>query len=80
MLVSTIALADENYCLDSVINEKWESIAKRNASNQDVVCLYILRGALCAQIEKGFIDVPEATDIFEAERERVIKRLPHPRT
>jgi len=39
-----------NYCLDEETNEKWQSIAKRNASNTDVINLYRLRKELCRQV------------------------------
>lgn len=79
VLWSAFVHADENYCLDEETNAQWESIAERNKHDLEIIKLYRLRKALCVQVEKGFISVPEATEIFEVERERVIKSLPTPR-
>jgi len=81
VLGSSISQAEDipNYCHDPEANAKWERIVKHEAHNHDVVNLYRLRKELCRQVEKGFIGVPEATEIFEDERERVIKDLPLPR-
>jgi hypothetical protein len=40
---------------------------------KDVEALYALRVRLCRQVDAGTISVREATDQFEAERERVIR-------
>jgi hypothetical protein len=65
--------AETNYCHDQATNEQWEQIKRNHRGERDVEALYALRVQLCRQVDAGKISVREATEQFEAERERVIR-------
>jgi hypothetical protein len=52
---------------------QWEQIRWNHRGEKDVEALYALRVRLCRQVDAGNLSVREATDQFEAERERVIQ-------
>jgi hypothetical protein len=54
-------------------SKQWEQIMWKHRGEKDVEALYALRVRLCRQVDAGTISVREATDHFEAERERVIR-------
>ena len=65
--------AETNYCHGQATNKQWEQIRWNHRGEKDVEALYALRVRLCRQVDAGTISVREATDQFEAERERVIQ-------
>lgn len=77
-LCSTV-LAETNYCHDPERNESWEAIKRRHRGERDVEALYLLRARLCKDVDAGVMSVREATERFEAERERMIKKRQHNR-
>lgn len=72
-LCSTV-LAETNYCHDPETKESWEAIKRRHRGERDVETLYLLRARLCKDVGAGVMSVREATERFEAERERMIKK------
>jgi hypothetical protein len=71
--LASAARAETNYCHDQATNKQWEQIRWNHRGEKDVEVLYALRVRLCRQVDAGTISVREATDQFEAERERVIR-------
>ena len=65
--------AETNHCHDQATNKQWEQIRLNHQGEKDVEALYALRVKLCRQVDAGTISVREATEQFEAERERVIR-------
>jgi predicted kinase len=65
--------AETNYCHDEATNKQWEQIKHSHRGERDVEALAALRERLCRQVDAGKISVREATELFEAERERVIR-------
>jgi hypothetical protein len=58
---------------DQATNKQWEQIKRTHRGERDVEALYALRVKLCRQVDAGTLSVRKATELFEAERERVIK-------
>jgi hypothetical protein len=73
ILSAALDAAEPNYCHDPKTNATWEQIRRNHRGEKDVEALYALRVKLCRQVDAGTISVREATDQFEAERERVIR-------
>lgn len=65
--------AETNHCHDEATNQTWEQIKHSHRGERDVEALAALRERLCRAVDAGTISVREATDQFEAERERVIR-------
>jgi hypothetical protein len=65
--------AETNYCHDPKTNQQWEQIRRNHRGEPDVEALVALRDRLCRQVAAGLISVRNATEQFEAERERVIQ-------
>ncbi len=66
--------AETNHCYDPKTNQQWEQIKRTHRGERDVEALVALRDRLCRQIDAGIIGVRKATNQFETERERVIKK------
>jgi len=65
--------AETNYCRDSETNGSWDEIKHHHRGERDIESLAALRERLCREVAKGMLSVLEASERFEAERERVIK-------
>jgi hypothetical protein len=68
--LASAAQAEPHHCHDQATNKQWEQIMWNHRGERDVEALYALRVRLCRQVDAGTISVREATDQFEAERER----------
>jgi hypothetical protein len=71
--LASAAQAEPHHCHDQATNKQWEQIRWNHRDEKDIEVLYALRVRLCRQVDAGTISVREATDQFEAERERVIQ-------
>ena len=65
--------AETNYCRDSETNRTWDEIKQHHWGDRDIESLAALRERLCREVAKSMLSVPEASERFEAERERVVK-------
>ena len=66
--------ASVNYCHDDEINRDWENLAHHN-NEPEIKELYRLRKDLCDKIDQGEIELDDAIDIFEKQRQLKIKTL-----
>jgi hypothetical protein len=73
LALSSIVRAETNYCHDPETNATWEQIRRNHRGEKDVEALYALRVRLCRQVDAETLSVRKATELFEAERERVIE-------
>ena len=71
---SLTAKEPENYCKDSNSWTKWENLARKYPSDQDIQLLHALRIGLCIKIEKGSITQNMAVDIFDQAHDYVINK------
>ena len=62
-----------NSCHDLKSNKTWEQVKRNHRREGDIGALYALRVQLCRQIDAGILNVQEATERFETERDRVIR-------
>ncbi len=74
LVLSSIVKAETNSCHDPESNKTWEQVKRNHRREGDIGALYALRVQLCRQIDAGILNVQEATERFEVERERVIKK------
>jgi hypothetical protein len=73
LVLSSIVKAETNSCRDPEGNKTWEQVKRNHRREGDIEALHALRAQLCWQIDAGILNVQEATERFETERERVIQ-------
>jgi hypothetical protein len=71
--LASAAQAEPHHCHDQTTNKQWEQIRRTHRGERDVEALIALREKLCRKVDASTMTVREATELFEAERERVIK-------
>jgi hypothetical protein len=74
LVLSSIVKAEINSCHDPESNKTWEQVKRNHRREGDIGALYALSVQLCRQIDAGILNVQEATERFEVERERFIKK------
>jgi hypothetical protein len=68
--LASAAQAETNYCHDPKTDQQWKQIKHNHRGERDVEALATLRERLCREVDAGTTSVREATEQFEAERER----------
>jgi hypothetical protein len=71
--LASSAQAETNHCHDEATNQTWEQIKRNHRGERDVEALAALRERLCREVDDGTLTIREATDRFEAERDRIIR-------
>ena len=76
LLFSFSAFADDsaNYCLDPETNQQWAQMLMDSPDDDSVAKLFALRLGLCQLVEKELITLERATDLFEIERDEVVRQ------
>jgi hypothetical protein len=74
LFLASPAQAEPHHCHDQATNKQWEQIRWNHRGVKGIEALYAHRVKLCRQVDAGTISVREASDQFETERERVIKK------
>ncbi len=64
---------ETNYCHDKEANAEWEVLVEKYPNDMQVQALHALRIGLCVKVERGGINVNQATDIFEMARTSIIE-------
>ncbi len=68
-----INLEEKNYCNDPEANTEWEILVLKYPADLQIHALHALRMGLCFKVNRGDIDLNEATEIFENMRMALIK-------
>ena len=68
-----INLEEKNYCNDPEANTEWEVLVLKYPADLQIHALHALRMGLCFKVNRGDIDLNQATEIFENMRLALIK-------
>ncbi len=68
-----INLEEYNYCNDQEANTEWEVLVLKYPADLQMHALHALRMGLCFKVNRGDIDLNQATEIFENMRLALIK-------
>ena len=64
--------AEENACHEAASWQEWQDLLARHPQDMDVHTLHALRLGLCLKVERGELQVAEATTIFEEARRALL--------
>ena len=65
LLSYTVNAEEKNYCDDPDANMQWEALIQKHPDDMQVHALHALRIGLCFKVDRGDLEVSQATEIFE---------------
>ncbi len=68
-----INLEEKDYCNDPEANTEWEVLVLKYPADLQIHALHALRMGLCFKVNRGDLDLNQATEIFENMRLALIK-------
>ncbi len=72
LLSYTVNAEEKNYCDDPDANMQWEALIQKHPDVMQVHALHALRIGLCFKVDRGDLEVSQATEIFENMRSVLI--------
>jgi len=71
-LTAEAPTADDNACHEAASWQEWQDLLARHPQDMDLHTLHALRLGLCLKVERGELQVVEATTIFEEARRALL--------
>ncbi len=72
LLSYTVNAEEKNYCDDPDANMQWEALIQKRPDDMQVHALHALRIGLCFKVDRGDLEVNQATEIFENMRNALV--------